>query len=242
MTVQIVEIMGRSEQGITLPFICRGDDDNTYFVKGIGAGRRGQVCEWIAGNLALELNLPIAPFEIVDVPVELVEGNPQYDDLGAGPAFGSKRQTIMELNFAGIERVPDDLQRRVLAFDWWICNWDRTLSESGGNPNLFWAPGDERLVIIDHNQAFDPNFSREDFKDYHIFRGQNRDLFSDSIYMDMFTAEFQLVLNKWQDICHNIPQEWHYLDTEMSIPANIQLDAIFSILNRCNTSTLWNHV
>ena len=118
MTVQIIEIMGRSEQGVTLPFICRGDDDLIYFVKGIGAGRRSQVCEWIAGNLAKEVGLPIAPFEIVDVPVELVEGNPQYRDLGSGPAFGSLRQTIMELNYAAIGRVPVGLQRDLLAFDW----------------------------------------------------------------------------------------------------------------------------
>ncbi|VAW81982.1 hypothetical protein MNBD_GAMMA13-2163 [hydrothermal vent metagenome] len=71
--VQIVEVLGRSTQGITRLFIYRGEDENTYFVKGTGAGRRSQVCEWIAGNLATELGLPIAPFEIVDVPVELVE-------------------------------------------------------------------------------------------------------------------------------------------------------------------------
>ena len=111
--VQIVEIMGRSEQGITHPFICRGDDDNTYFVKGSGAGRRSLVCEWIAGHLAVALGLPIAPFKIVEVPVELVEGNPLYSDLGDGPAFGSLRQTIMELNYAGINLVPDEIQRDV---------------------------------------------------------------------------------------------------------------------------------
>lgn len=38
MTVQIVEVIRRSEQGITLPYICRGDNDKVYFVKGIGAG------------------------------------------------------------------------------------------------------------------------------------------------------------------------------------------------------------
>ena len=140
MTVQIVEIIGRSKQGITLPFICRGDDDNTYFVKGVGAGRRSQVCEWIAGNMGLELGLPIAPFKIVDVPEELIENNAIYRDLGVGPAFGSQKQRIMELNYAGINHVPAELQRAVLAFDWWVQNEDRHLTETGGNPNLFWEP------------------------------------------------------------------------------------------------------
>ena len=239
--VQIIEILGRSEQGITHPFICRGNDDNTYFVKGIGAGRRDQVCEWIAGNLGVELGLPIAPFKIVDVPVELIEGNPHYTDLGPGPAFGSLKQTIMELNYAGIERVPVDLQRDVLAFDWWIRNNDRMLSESGGNPNLFWEPEKEQLVIIDHNQAFDPDFSVDNILQYHVFSEQHHGLFDDVFYRQKHEKAFQASLNRWSDICDNIPEEWHYLDTEMSIPANIQLDAIFITLNRCNSEELWDH-
>ena len=34
MTVRIVEVIGRSVQRITLPFICRGDHGQHYFVKG----------------------------------------------------------------------------------------------------------------------------------------------------------------------------------------------------------------
>lgn len=91
MTVQIVEVIRRSEQGITHPYICRGDNGNVYFVKGIGAGRRSQLCEWIAGNLGLALDLPIAPFDIVEVPAELMGLNftLNLSDLGPGPAFGS---------------------------------------------------------------------------------------------------------------------------------------------------------
>lgn len=40
MTVEIVEILRRSEQGMTKPFICRGDDGEIYFVKGQNAGHR----------------------------------------------------------------------------------------------------------------------------------------------------------------------------------------------------------
>ncbi len=240
MTIQIIEILGRSEQGITQPFICRGDDDNTYFVKGIGADRRSQICEWIAGKFAVELGLPIAPFSIVDVPIELVDGNLQYCELGAGPAFGSLKQTIMELNYAGIDRVPYDLQREVLAFDWWIRNNDRMLSESGGNPNLFWEPEQEQLVVIDHNQAFDPDFSVNDFQEYHVFSGEYYNLFGDALYRQRYKKAFQDVLKQWHNIQEEIPEEWNFLDDELSIPANIDLDAIFNVLNRCNTNELWN--
>ncbi len=72
MSIEIVEVLRRSNQGLTRLFICRGDDGNTYFVKGRDAGRRNQVCEWITGRLAVLLRLPVAPFEIVVVPEELL--------------------------------------------------------------------------------------------------------------------------------------------------------------------------
>ena len=157
MTVEIVEVLRRSEQGLTFPFICRGDNGEIYFVKGMGAGRRSQICEWIAGCLGKELGLPIAPFEIVYVPEELLELDVGFDlgELGAGPAFGSCEQRVMELTISVVDEVPDSLQQDVLIFDRWIRNGDRTLTEKGGNPNLFWQPNTRKLIMIDHNQAFD---------------------------------------------------------------------------------------
>lgn len=240
MTVEIIEILGRSKQGITRPFICRGDDGNTYFVKGTGAGRSSQIYEWIAGNLARHIGLPIAPFFIVQVPEELVEDNPRYSELGSGPAFGSLKQTITEMNYAGINHVPDELRRAVLAFDWWIHNDDRKLTENGGNPNLFWEPGDEQLVVIDHNQAFAPDFSEENFKEFHIFSRDVNQLFGDVLYRDEFVNKFQYALKDWQDICDNIPMEWYFADPQMTVPTDVDLDEIHQILQRCTTEDFWN--
>ena len=56
MTVRIVEVIGRSVQGITRPFICRGDDGQQYFVKGNGAGRRAFIAEaWTEVETGLTL-------------------------------------------------------------------------------------------------------------------------------------------------------------------------------------------
>ena len=97
--IRIDEVIGRAVQGVTRPFICRGSDGHVYYVKGAGAGRRSQICEWIAGNLALTLCLPIAPFTLVEIPEELdaVSDMPDWRDLGTGMAFGSRRMTIAEL-------------------------------------------------------------------------------------------------------------------------------------------------
>jgi hypothetical protein len=163
MTVQIIEIIEQSTQGATKPFICRGDDKQIYFVKGYGAGRRGQICEWVAGLLGKKLGLPIAEVEIVDILEELLEDGavPNSNELGVGPAFGSRKVLASEFVFSAVSKVPPSLQRDILAFDWWIRNGDRILTQMGGNPNLLWISGDERLVMIDHNQAFDRDFLRQ---------------------------------------------------------------------------------
>jgi len=239
VTVQIVEFIERSVQGMTEPFICRGNDGEIYFVKGIGATRKSQVFEWIAGNLGLELGLPIAPFEIVDVPEELIEGSAELIQLGRGLAFGSRKQVITELNFAGISEVPLELQRDVLAFDWWIRNGDRNLSELGGNPNLFWDTTVKKLVVIDHNQAFDPEFDRENFHKLHVFSSIQQSLFADFDRMQKYSENFSRALGSWERICNGIPIEWYYADKEMTVSADIDINELLEILQKCNKDEFW---
>ncbi|ABK43587.1 hypothetical protein Mmc1_1069 [Magnetococcus marinus MC-1] len=146
MITEIVEVLERSEQGVTRPFICRGNNNKLYFVKGHGAGKRSLLCEWIAGNLGVSLGLPIAPFETVLIPEALISSIPEgkWRDLGTGPAFGSIHQQAMELTAQSMTEVPDHVQQDIFVFDWWIRNEDRTLSQYGGNPNLTLEIGVQR--------------------------------------------------------------------------------------------------
>lgn len=89
-SVTITEILGRSEQGMTRPFLCHADDRMTYYVKGAYAGKNSLCCEWVASRLANlivddePLGLPW--FRMAEVPHELVEGSarPDIRDLGEG--------------------------------------------------------------------------------------------------------------------------------------------------------------
>ena len=122
MTIEIIEVLRRSKQGVTRPFICRGDDDKIYFVKGFDTGRRSQICEWVAGRLAVLMGLHLAHFEMVDVPEELSDlnkGTP-LDGLGIGSAFGSQERQVTELTVSTVDQVPNELQQDVLMFDWWV--------------------------------------------------------------------------------------------------------------------------
>jgi len=241
MTVQIVEIMGRANQGMTRPFICRGDDDHIYFVKGIGATRHGQICEWLAGQLALKLGLPIAPFEIVDVSAELlsIASAEARTDLGEGPAFGSQKSMVVELSISHLEHIPDEVQRDVLAFDWWIRNADRSMTESGGNPNLFWNVELEQLTVIDHNQAFDPHFSVTDFLDLHVFSRQRHALFGDWVLCQQYNARFADAMAHWPDFCHTLPSGWWFIDREQTIPTVFDLNQIQASLMKFQDNTFW---
>ncbi|WP_340140880.1 HipA family kinase, partial [Xanthomonas vasicola] len=79
--VCIEEIQGRTQQGATRPFLCRGDDGLLYYVKGVGANRRSLICEWMAGRLATGFGLNIPQFEIAYVPPGLADLHPEGRDL-----------------------------------------------------------------------------------------------------------------------------------------------------------------
>ena len=58
IAIEIVEVIRRTQQGVTQPYICRSEDGELYFVKGRGAGYASLAKEWVAGCLAKRLGCP----------------------------------------------------------------------------------------------------------------------------------------------------------------------------------------
>lgn len=240
-TVVIEEVLGRAQQGLTEPFICRGDDGALYFVKGIGAGRRSQICEWVAARLASLFGLPIAEYALADVPPELVEfsGFPGIRDLGSGLVFASRELPhVQELNVSTREHVPDQQARDVLVFDWWLHNEDRHLTELGGNPNLLWDVESHELVVIDHNQCFDLTFDAARFLDTHVFKDQWNRVFSDHIERAAYLDRMNLALRELDAIRASIPDSWWHFDE--GVPADVTWDEIATRVARCRAPDFWN--
>lgn len=190
----------------------------------------------------MELGLPIAPFKIVEIPEELVtEGyNGELSDLGAGFAFGSEKQEVIELAYSSIDDVPLPQKKDVLVFDWWIKNGDRMLTEKGGNPNLFWRPGASELVVIDHNLAFDNDFDEDIFLRNHVFASAWTKLHSDMHCREEYNLRLAEVLKQWQAIADSIPKEWMFLDVELTQLAGIDLESTFQTLARVHSNDFWN--
>lgn len=237
MPLTIIEIIKPAEQGLSTPFLCRGDDDLLYFVKGRNSGRASQWAEWLAGHVGRAFGLPIPPFRLVDVPANLVrECPPELRPIGSGIAFASlRREAAQWLEPAAIGRVPASLRRDVLMFDWWIRNQDRTR----GNPNLLWAPDTEELVVIDHNQAFDPLFQASKFLKGHLFSADAEAVFSDLVEQARYSERMERALEVWDSACDNAPPEWRWANDEQDVPANFDPEAARALVARCSTPDFW---
>lgn len=242
MSLTVVEVLDRSVQGITKPYVCRCDDGEVYFVKGRSATRPGLIAEWLSARLADQLGLPIAPYAIATVPNELFEADLSgwLGDLGTGEVFASQRVNALELNDVHRELVPVALRRDVIAFDWWVRNGDRNMTAMGGNPNLLWNPADGgSLVVIDHNLAFDPTFSEKDFLKLHVFADDIPAMFSDFLVREAYTARFAAALGIWEEACNNVPASWWFIDPEQTIPVEFSLAEVKRLLDRALNDTFW---
>ena len=223
MNTRIVEVIDRSAQGVTRPFLCRGDDGHQYFVKGRGAGRRALISEWLAGNLGLHLGLPIPPLAQAHIPDQLIKGSARDDlhDLGTGVGFGSRQiANVDELTYQFVGQIDSKLRAKILLFDWWISNGDRTLSADGGNPNLLWSHREQSLHVIDHNLALDES-NLGGFWDEHIFRASSSEwtpTFRDEIAGPM-SAALSFVPQWWREM----PADWTEIACGLDLPAVLKL-------------------
>lgn len=237
--LQIVEIIKIAAQGKTKPFLCRGEDEQLYYVKGRTAGLRGQFCEWIVAHLAQAFGLPIPPYRIVEVPSELLaEGSDEYQILGSGLAFASLAKTQTQW-FEGsfVSEVPADLRRAVIAFDWWVKNSDRVFD----NPNMLWSPAEKQLVVIDHAFAFDDEFWPTIFLQYHVFKDDWESITGNFTVKQELQEKMERALLKWDEALDNAPSSWK---DATGVTGNELFDcaSALEILSRCNKDELWTIV
>lgn len=233
--LNVVEIIRPIESGATRPFQCRLEDDHLYAVKGRAAFARGLMGEVYAGSLGRRIGLPIPSFSIAQVSAPLLNG---YSDtsvrgaLGPGPLFASLWQEPVE----GL-KTPDLLHfpRRELAalyvFDHWIQNGDRSLSEHGGNANLLVQLRDRKLIVIDHNLAFDPTYQADELQ-VHACRSAWLDARRDLVFKEEIERRMQEAMTTLPSLEAELPEEW--VEDEPGFPAYV-VDA----LSRINDQQFW---
>lgn len=227
-TMQVAEIIRRLDQGVTRPFLVRAEDDALYVAKGREATPRGLMAEWVCAHLGHALGLSLPEFALLDVPLELVMAfGSQGAALGPGLVFGSKQEAnVQEFAVAQLRRVPVEERRRLLAFDWWVENADRSLTPHGGNPNLLWRAADRRMLVIDHNLAFDPAFDEAAFLATHVFREEASSLFGDLVCRAEASGWLASSLDSFDVAVESLPPAWSWLDAGQSVPVRVDWNAV----------------
>lgn len=234
MSVTIVQVKRRSEQGMTHPFLCAGDDGKWYWAKGNGAGKAALCYEWLAGRIAQEFGLPIPPFVQAVVPPDLIKYGalPDIVELGAGTVFASENmEGAEEFTLANMRHVPGDLRRKILVFDWLVQNQDRALGEGGGNVNILFLPRDSTIRIIDHNIAFDPDFDLSRLRGDHVSRSAIGDWEQDFV-LDI-GKQVDGIAGRLSAFFAELPDEW--TETAALFPG-FSLDRIQKVIERAGSA------
>jgi hypothetical protein len=153
-TVHATRYVTPLREGGSLPAVVEGDDDGLYVLKfhGAGQGPKALVAEWICGELARALALPMPEIALVELDSEFArtEPDPEIQDLiraSEGLNLGID-YLPGALNYdPAAMQVDAELASRIVWFDAFASNVDRTAR----NPNLMvWH---RKLWLIDHGAA-----------------------------------------------------------------------------------------
>ncbi len=142
-------------EGGSLPAVVEADDGARYVMKFVGAGHgpKALVAEVIAGFTALALGLDVPEMVLLELDPDLgrSEPNPEIRDLLRASAGLNLGFRYLEGAFAYNPMlrppVPAELASRIVWFDSYVTNVDRTAR----NVNMLLAEG--RLWLIDHGAA-----------------------------------------------------------------------------------------
>ncbi len=142
-------------EGGSLPGLVEADDDGLYVVKfhGAGQGPRALVAEWLAGELARAIGLPVPDLAFVEVDPSLGDAEPDEEIHDLVRASGGRNLGLdflpgaLSFNPAAHPQVDPAFAADVVWLDGLVTNPDRTVA----NPNLLLWHG--RIWLIDHGAA-----------------------------------------------------------------------------------------
>lgn len=234
--LDVVEIVRPIDSGMTRPYLCRLEDGALYAVKGRAALPQGLIAEVVAGQLGRLLGLPIPPFAIAHMPRSLLRHHGDAgvaQAVGEGPVFASAWQdSVQPITPLTLATMDQDLLARLYVFDHWIANGDRSLTEHGGNPNLFVRLGDGATVAIDHNLAFAADYDPEKELPVHAGRLAWEGVADHAAFFATMRADLERARVDLPAIVETLPEEW--LEEQPRLA-----DRIATILDRLDDIGFW---
>lgn len=153
-TVTATRYVTPLREGGSMPAVIEADDEGLYVLKfrGAGQGAKALVAEWVAGEIARVLALPVPEIVFVELDPELARTEPDSEIQHLIRASAGLNLALDYLPgavaFDPVAEHPDaTLASQVVWFDAYVSNVDRTAR----NTNLLiWH---RQLKLIDHGAA-----------------------------------------------------------------------------------------
>jgi hypothetical protein len=153
-TIRVTRYVTPLREGGSLPAIVEADDDGMYVLKfrGAGQGVKALIAELVCGEIGRALGLPVPEIVFAELDHDLSRTEPDHEISAL--IRGSAGLNVALDYLPGsvtydplVMRLDDDLVSRIVWFDAYISNVDR----SARNPNmLIWH---RKLWLIDHGAA-----------------------------------------------------------------------------------------
>jgi hypothetical protein len=150
-TVRVTRYVTPLREGGSLPAIVEADDDGMYVLKfrGAGQGAKALIAELVSGEIARTLGLQVPEIVLAGLDPDLARTEPDpeifaliRDSGGLNLALDYLPSSVM---FDPVVERPDaDLASRIVWFDAYVTNVDRTVRNTN---MLMWH---RRLWLIDH--------------------------------------------------------------------------------------------
>ena len=217
--MQIRQIVRVSDQGVSRPYQCYDENGVLRWCKGNHTGLRSLIAEWVCARIARGLELPVPAGDILrldptafcewarcrgeHLPQLVTDSNPFV--FASANVEDSKDVIDIEKDLHCDDVV---LLARICLFDELIHNMDRT----DDNTNLLSNAG---VHVIDHNNAFDPAFDREEFLREHVLRRFRTA--ADRKVVDAFAAQVRQIVTEGfvDEVWSEMPAAWTEAGCEM---------------------------
>jgi hypothetical protein len=150
-TIEVTRYVTPLREGGSLPAIVEADDDGLYVLKfrGAGHGARALVAELVSGEIARALGLPVPEIVLATLDADLARTEPDpeihaliHDSAGLNLALDYLPGSVSYDPV--IHTTPADLAARIVWFDAYVTNVDRTARNTN---MLMWH---RALWLIDH--------------------------------------------------------------------------------------------
>lgn len=243
---KIIFVQERMQMGMTHPFICKADNGKNYIVKTLKMMPIEQMlAEFIGTMLAIKLRLPTPPIELLhfdDMVYRIIKPEWKRDltnKSAIGSEYVSSAATAKNTQAQNIQYFSEIEQKSLYMFDRWILNSDRTASQIGtGNINLLFDESQQKILVIDHNLAFDETTKCEE----HIFSPKNRIWRLDWVDKQIFTEKAVDILDNFEDIYQSIPDDWFSMEDEEYQRMNNHIGKIKTLLSRITNKHYWDDI